>query len=119
MRRLVAIALLATPCVSAPQLRPESEEKANLASSQPPAGKAEACTSLAPCAKSDGMWMPGDLAAQTAGWGEGLVACKASLEKCAYVKPEPWVYVMVGIAGAVVGGFTVAGAYEFRDWLKR
>ena len=117
MRRLVAICLLVTAaCVGAPVRGPsDSEEKANLAS----VGKAEACTSLAPCAKSDGVWMPGDLAAQTAGWGEGLVACKASLEKCAYVKPEPWVYVMVGIAGAVVGGLSVAGVYEFRDWLKR
>jgi hypothetical protein len=108
--------VVATGCAGVPiRERPESEEKANLAS----VGKAEACIPLAPCSKTTGVWMPTDLAAQTAGWGEGLVECKAKLATCDRVGVEPWVYAVVGIAAAVAGGFAVAGVYELRDWLKR
>ncbi len=111
MRRAVAICLLVTGCASV-QPRVHSDEFA-------PVGKAEACLEAAPCVKSSGVWMPGDLAAQAAGWGEGLVACKAQLSTCNTVAVEPWVYVLVGVAGALVGGATVAGAFEIRDWLRR
>lgn len=121
--RAVAACLMVTmgACVAAP---PRGDEKANLASTPaapPPApvGKAEACIPADPCVKGRGVWLPPDLAAVTAGWGEGLVACKASLATCNTIGVEPWVYVLVGVAGAVVGGFSVAGAYEFRDWLKK
>lgn len=131
---MLLVLSLASGCVAAPiRQQSESEEKANLAGVQSAApsvsngqdvptgqiGKAEACLAADPCVKAHGVWLPPDLAAQTAGWGEGLAACKSKLEGCSYVKPEPWVYVLVGVAGAIVGGFAVAGAYEFRDWLKK
>ena len=116
MRRAVAI-LLACSCAGIPP-RQESEEKANLAFA-PASGKAEPCLASAPCAKTEGVWMPTDLAAQTAGWGAGLAECREQLKGCSYVAPEPWVYVLVGVAGAVLGGATVAGAYELRDWLHK
>ena len=77
MKRAVAI-LLACSCAAAPV---REDEKANLAVRSvsvdnvqaAEADKAEACIPLAPCAKTTGVWLPPALAAETAGWGEGLV----------------------------------------------
>lgn len=112
----VAIAHLAA-CVGAPVRATESEERANLASA--PLPKAEACIEAAPCVQSTGVWLPPALAAETAGWGEGLVACKARLEKCDSTGLDTVGAWLLVAAGVVAGGLTAVGAYELRDWLKR